>query len=435
MSMLDRRSAILGSLVAGTLPALVQGAPDEGASRATEPLRLRLQEDLKTHAGFGVKRSGGPGDRATAQWIAARLGASGFEVRTDPFDVPFFEPALAELRCPGGAGVPLFVQPAAVATAPEGLTAPVAAVYSAFDAPAAKDRIALVVLPYSRHAAIFSQDIDALLKATARAQPRAIVLVTTGPTGQVIGLNTRRDPVVPMPLALMAPADLPTVLAATGTAAPSRLTITGTTGMRSSWNVIATRRRAAQWLVISTPRTGWFDCVGERGTGTAVFLELCAWSARRWPDLSILALNTGGHEIDFSGLHKAVAAGPPPRQTRLWAHVGASLACRQAHLLVGRSLGMLDVADTQRALMATEGLLPAAAQSFAGLAGLETPIRVIPGAGELGDIVARGYRNAFAVIGAHRWFHTQQDTLDKVNAALLHPVYAAHRRLIEHRLG
>jgi len=334
------------------------------------------------------------------------------------------------LSFPGGITFEVFVQPVALTTAPLGLTAQVAPVYSVYDAPAARDKIALVVLPYSRHAALFQPDIAALIAATVKEGPRAVVLVTTGPTGRIIALNTREHAVAAVPLALMAPADLPGVLEAIHKDNQGTLTITGTSGMRPTWNIIATRKRGVKWLVISTPRTGWFTCVGERGTGTAVFLELCAWAARSYPDLSILALNTGGHEIDFSGSHRALHLAPPPERTAMWAHIGASVAVRDSHILVDREIGLLDVADTNRALMLSEGLMSSGARCFAGLPGLEEPIRVIPGVGELGDIVAGGYRKAFTVVGAHRWFHTREDTLDKVDARLLTPVLAAHRQLI-----
>ena len=42
-----------------------------------------------------------------------------------------------------------------------------------------------------------------------------------------------------------------------------------------------------------------------------------------------------------------------------------------------------------------------------------------------------GLARAFAAIGQHRWFHTQQDTIDCVDARLLVPVLAAHRKMIE----
>lgn len=398
-------------------------------------LLAQFSADLKTHAGFGIKRSGSQGDRATAGWISQRLKASGFSVETLPFDVPFFEPKKAELSFAGGKSTSLFVQPVAVTTPEAGITAPVVPVYSIYDAPAVEDKIAVVILPYGRYAAIFVGEVERLLSATAKARPRAIVLVTTGPTGKAVGLNTRAEPVVPMPLAFLAPEDLEGVREFVATRATATLVVEGDAGLRPSWNVIGRRERGDRWLALSTPRTGWFDCASERGTGTAVFLELADWAARHYPDLSIVALNGGAHEIDFGGIHEAMAYAPPPERTAVWAHIGAALATRQAHLLGGRNLGLLNIAESERIVMATDPMMDAAAKYFAGLPGLETPAEVMPGAGELGDIVARGYKNAFAVLGLHRWFHTSEDTLDKTDAKLLLPVYEAHRRMIQGALG
>ena len=34
-----------------------------------------------------------------------------------------------------------------------------------------------------------------------------------------------------------------------------------------------------RWIAISTPRSGWYGCVAERGTGTVAFLELADCTA------------------------------------------------------------------------------------------------------------------------------------------------------------
>jgi hypothetical protein len=65
------------------------------------------------------------------------------------------------------------------------------------------------------------------------------------------------------------------------------------------------------------------------------------------------------------------------------------------------------------------------------LTGLEEAAPIRAQAGELSTFTDRGYANAFAVIGVHRWFHTVGDTLDCVDADLLAPVLEAHRRTIE----
>ena len=91
----------------------------------------------------------------------------------------------------------------------------------------------------------------------------------------------------------------------------------------------------------------------------------------------------------------------------------------------------LELADPFRTLMTTPAVRAQAAQAFAGLTGLEEPVAVRPQAGELSTFTDRGYANAFAVLGQNSWFHTVEDTLERVDASLLTPVLRAHQRLIE----
>ena len=428
MKTLRRRDFLAASAVSA---AALRTATPAGASATSRSDRLqeRLAEDLARHAGFGDKISGGKGDLATAAWIAERLDRSGYRVERTELDIPSFDAHETKLTV-GANTIEVFAQPVVVATPSQGITAPVAIVHDLYAAVAARDRIALIILPFERHASVFSRTVAPLLNAVVRAGAKAAVLVPTGPTGQIVALNTRITPVAPIPLAVIAPAELPAVLKAIQADQPATLTITGTNGTLTTPNIVGTRKRGPSWLVISTPRSGWFGCVSERGTGTAAFLELSAWAAKQFSGLSILAINSGGHEYDFSGMHRAMGSAPPAEQTQLWAHIGAGLATRDSLELGGRMLGMLPSADPQRVLMATDDLLMGAAKAFDGISGLERPIAILPGAGELSGIIDRGYRRAFGVLGVHRWFHTRDDSLDKVDAGLLLPVVEAHKRMI-----
>jgi hypothetical protein len=404
------------------------------ATSPSEGLREQLAEDLASHAAFGDKISGGQGDLATAEWIAGRLERSGYSIETTKFDIPSFDARETKLTI-GANAIDIFAQPVVVATPPTGITAPVALVHDVYEAVGARDKIALIVLPFERHASVFSRTVAPLLNAAVQAGAKAAVLVPTGPTGKIVALNTRLTPVAPIAVAVIAPAEIPAVLKAIQGDQPATLTITGTSGTRTTPNIVGTRKRGLSWLVISTPRTGWFGCVGERGTGTAAFLELCAWAAQQFPELSVLAINSGGHEYDFSGMHRAMGSAPPAEQTLLWAHLGAGLATRDSLDLGGRDvggreLGLLPSADPQRVLMTTDNLRVDATAAFAGISGLERPIPILPGAGELSGMIDHGYRRAFAVLGIHRWFHTRDDGLDKVDAGLLLPVVEAHKRII-----
>ena len=421
------RSAVLGAAAAAHArwprPATAQSARSE-----EDALVARVRADLQQHAAFGDKFSGGPGDRATADWIADRLRRSGYRVEESDFSAPFFVKRVARLTA-GSSSSEVVPQAPVVPTGAAGITARLALVESAVGD--VRDRIALIVLPFGRHAALFAdRGIGRTVTDTARAGAKAIVIVTTGPTGEAIALNSPEEPFVKVPTAVLAPKHAERFVEAARSQSEATLVLDGDATHRPSRNIVARVERGDRWIVISTPRSGWYGCVAERGTGTAVFLELTDWAVRRFPALSIFATNTGGHEYFFAGSHRILDLAPAPAATRVWAHIGASLAVRDARDADGK-LVMLDTVDSQRNLMATDAARAAAAEGFRGLSGLETPGRVAAGAGELSTFTDRGYTSAFAVIGVHRWFHTVQDTLERVDARLLVPVLRAHQRTIE----
>jgi hypothetical protein len=65
------------ALTAGAIPLHGLLPPPVFAQSAADSMTTRIHADLAQHAAFGDKCSGGPGDRATADWIAGRLRRSG----------------------------------------------------------------------------------------------------------------------------------------------------------------------------------------------------------------------------------------------------------------------------------------------------------------------------------------------------------------------
>jgi hypothetical protein len=434
------RRALLGRLAlgagAGALAPLLPRrarAQNEAAAALTE----RLHADLARHAGFGDKFSGGPGDTATAEWIAARLRASGYSVAESEFDAPFFVKRAARLTA-GAVMTDVVAQAPVVTTGSAGVTAPLAQVNAAGDASAIGDvrgRIALIVAPFGRHAALFpDRGIGQSVRAAAHQGAAAVVIVTTGPSGEAIALNAPEEPFVPIPTAVLAPKHAEPFVSAARSGAEATLIIDGDATHRPCKNLVGRIERGDRWIAMSTPRTGWYGCVAERGTGTAVFLELADWVVRRFPDHSIFVMNTGGHEYFFAGSHRVLDQAPPPADTAVWAHIGATLAARAAEDR-GTEVVMLDTADPDRTLMATDAAREAATAGFAGIDGITGPVAVRPGAGELSTFTDLGYSHAFAVLGLHRWFHTVEDTLERVDAELVVPVLSAHQRTIELLVG
>jgi hypothetical protein len=395
----------------------------------------RLRRDLQMHASFGLKFSGGPGDTATADWVAKRLAGSGYRVEQSEFDAPYFTGRTTELRL-GTTAVEVVPQAPVLVTDARGVRAKLAIVEDDGNVGDVNGRIAVIVAPSARHAALFpTRGIGATVRAVAEGGAAAVVLITTGPSGEAVALNCPDEgPFVPVPFAILAPKLAYPVVAAARSGADAGLVVDGDATRRPCRNVVARLERGPRWIAMSTPRSGWYHCVAERGTGTAAFLEIADWLAREYPRHSVFLMNTGAHEYFFAGSHRVIDQAPPPEQTLAWAHIGATLAARDAEQVEGRWV-MLDTVDPQRSTMTTEKARDAVIASFAGLEGLEEPGLVRPQAGELSAFTDRGFDKAFACIGLHRWFHTIEDTIECVDARLLAPVVEAHQATITRLVG
>ena len=406
------------------------GATVAGPGRAqTNDLATlsRLDQDLRTHASFGLKFSGSPGDDATADWTSQRLHDIGYAVEVSEFDAPYFVRRNSTLRV-GAVDVDVVPQAPVRVTGPGGVAAPLALVENDDAIGNVRGRIAVVIAPFARHAALFpDRGIGSTVLGVADAGAVAIVLVTTGPSGEAVALNCPdAAPFAPVPLAILAPKLADPITAAARAGADARLIVDGDATRRRCKNVVGRLNRGSRWVAMSTPRSGWYQCVAERGTGQAAFLEIAAWLASEYPDHSVFVMNTGAHEYFFAGSHRVLDRAPPPEATVAWAHIGATLAARDATQIDGEWV-MLDSVDPERRTMTTEAAREAVTAGFSGLVGLENPGIVQPQAGELSTFTDLGYDKAFACIGLHRWFHTIADTIECVDARLLLPVVRAHQ--------
>ncbi|MBU2383821.1 MAG: hypothetical protein KJ861_14575, partial [Alphaproteobacteria bacterium] len=210
----------------------------------------------------------------------------------------------------------------------------------------------------------------------------------------------------------------------------ARLTIAGQGGVRPAWNLIGRRKPAGAGgtLVLSTPRSGWFGCAAERGSGIAVWLAAALWLARRG-DVDVELAATSGHEYEnLGGAAYLEDAAPSPSDTRLWVHVGANLAARDWHEWGERPL---PGPDSQRYLLAAPEVLDVFRRAFAGQPGLEAvyPATVEGSAGELTNILRAGHRAA-GFFGNHRFHHSRRDDLRCVSGTLVRPASEALRRAL-----
>jgi hypothetical protein len=425
--MTPSRRAVLGS--AGLLSLAAAGSAG-AAEPADAAETAELQATLETYFAFGDKASGGPGDIASGAWLEGELSRAGYACRRQPFEVPFFEARQASLAS-GAAQATVIPQAIVAPTGPRGLTAPLRLADAHSELTGA---IAVVVLPYKRWVALADAQVAGPLADAISRGAAGVVLVTTGPTGEAIALNvSTHRPAIEKPVAILAPKDAAPFLKAAAQGQTATLIVDGQGGKRSAFNLIARLdRKAAKTMVISTPRSGWFGCAAERGSGLAVWLDLARSLPRTTRGLNIELLATSGHEYEYvGGEHFLAEAAPPPAMTRLWVHIGASAAARDWQEL-GAQLLPLPSADAQRFLTATQDNLELTRRAFKGVTGLEATYlstKAMAG-GELVNVLNAGYRSAIGLYGVHRYFHTRGDDLRCVSGELVRPVAAAFRSVV-----
>ena len=427
-----RRDLLAGSgliVAAGSIPAIAAPDPKSGQTAA----------DLDRYIGFGIKATGGPGDNACGAWIEDQLRRAGYTVDRQSFDAPFFDVARAELSA-GSATAPVIPQAIAIPTGDNGVTGklvrtdPVAGPSSAL-----AGAIALIDLPYNRWSSALAKPIMDTTRTALAEGAVAAVIVTNGPTRRAIALNADgKAPMFDKPVAVLAPDKAAPFLVAAARGASGTLCVTGTGGRRPAFNLIGKIERGkGRWIVLSTPRSGWFTCAGERGPGIAAWLALARWARAALPDYNLALLCNSGHEYEYLGAEKALdAIAPPPASTAFWLHLGANVAARDWQEMGGGMLLPLPSADPQRFLVTSPALVEPARRAFAGQPGLESPYPTGQGsAGELTSILAAGYGAVAGIFGAHRFHHVAGDDSSCVSAPLVDRAIAACKQLIMESVG
>jgi hypothetical protein len=401
-------------------------------ARGQEDLGARVAADLDKYIGFGSKQAGGPGDNACGAWLSREIEGLGFRVEQQPVSVPWFAPERSELLC-GDAKATVWPQPIVVPTGQGGVSGPLVRIDGAGRPTGSlAGAIALLDLPFSRYSTAIAKPIRAPIEAAFAAGAAAVVVITNGPTGKVIALNADgRKPMFAGSVALLAPSDAGPFLAAAIRREKATLVVTGQGGRRPASNFIGRLDRGRKsWIAVSTPRSGWYGCAGERGGGIAAWLWLARWASKAVTGHNLAFICNSGHEYENLGAAEALkATAPKPEDTHFWLHLGANVASQDWHDLTGQVLPGI---DTQRYLSVTPGLLPLARAIFAGHVGLEAPYSSDTiSAGEQIEILAAGYRNVAAVFGLHRYHHVAGDDARCVSAANVAATARAFQRLLE----
>ncbi|MBI1359263.1 MAG: hypothetical protein GC155_03160 [Alphaproteobacteria bacterium] len=403
---------------------------------AADPLSgTSLMRDVETYVGFGIHRSGGAGDLATTDWFAKRWAALGYEIEQQHYEIPNADTTAATLSV-AGETFDGFGQPPLVFTSGEGLPAPLAMWDEAHPENVAK-RIAVVYVPAPSSGFSPSAAYRAAFAKAADAGAAAVLGVISGPSGEIVAINTPVDLKPTVPVLLIGEREKPRLDAAMAKGGDAVLRLEGPGGMRPASNTIARHGDTGPWLIVSTPQSGWFTCGGERGPGVAMSLALAEWAVQKKLPCRLCFVSNSGHEwIYFGGRQFQKSGAPEPADTAMWFHLGASYAAR-AYEQTPDGLKPLDTANPNCVLMVSDDLMASAQAAFAGQPGIGTPAAadVATSAGELTAVIEEGYKSFAGFWGGHALFHTPIDKADATTPQILETVARSVAKVIEDKLA
>lgn len=394
-----------------------------------------LMADVEAYVNFGTHRTGSPGDLATSDWFATHWTGLGYAIEQTDVTCPNADTQVAKLRI-GDEAFDGFAQPPLVFTPEGGLSAPLV-MWDAASPAAVSGKIAVVHVAREPNAPSPAPAYRAAIAACAKAGAKAAVLLMSGPSGEVVAINTPLTLQASIPILQIGEKERARLEAALKTGTPGKLIMEGPGGSRTGRSTIARRGDAGPWVIISTPQSGWFTCGGERGPGIAISRALAAWATTTKFPVRWLFIATSGHEWVDAGaeiFHHTQA--PKPEETALWFHLGASFAAR-AYAETPNGPVAQSTPNLGRALMASPDMVPLLEAAFAGQPVIEKPLAmdVKTALGEYRLVVEEGYPSSAGFWGYTAYFHTPIDGADSTTPEVMEPIARAVAKAIEARLA
>jgi len=440
---MNRRELMAGAgalALAGCSPATPSA--DGAGVGATVPISAdpfagaNLMADVEAYVGFGTHRTGSPGDLATSDWFAGHWRPLGYEIEQTEVEAPNADTTAARLTF-GGESFDGFAQPPLAFTPEAGITGKLVR-WDAASASAVKGAIAYIHVPRAAGAPSPAAAYREAFQKSAAAGAIGAVAVVSGPSGEVVAINTPVAMALPMPVLQLGEKLKARVDALADAASDVTLTITGPGGTRKGKNTIARYGAEGPWVIISTPQSGWFTCGGERGPGIAMSRALSEWAIKQSFPVRWLFIATSGHEWTDHGAHLFhQTQAPKPSETALWWHLGAGFGARQYDEAPDGSLVQRDTPNVGRALMATPDLLPLCEAAFAGHPVIDKPMPadLARALGEYRLVLEEGYPSGAGFWGYNAKFHTPNDGADSTTAEIMEPIMRAVAEVIAAKLA
>ena len=325
-------------------------------SCATKPtaetsIESRVAAAVQAYDSQGDHRTATEGDVAAANWLAAETLKAGCEAVLEPFDLSRVDPRACYVRASDRRidGVPLFD---ASFTDDRGLSGRLGPLGS-------EAEIGLTESEPSRLTDPGSEARRAVLTEVRQSRHKAVILITRGSRPGLFLLNAP---------AFTKPFGPPTLQVSSSEAAWLHEQARLGTEVTFVANVDRTPAQASNVvaqlagsdhnlapIVVSTPRSGWWTCAGERGGGLACWLEAVRALAVLKPKRDCLFAAFSGHEISWLGMRDYLRRRPDlVKRAHLWLHFGANIGVPQQPNMINSSDDMLE--QWAAAAMEKEGL-------------------------------------------------------------------------------
>lgn len=387
----------------------------------------QLFSTVQKYVSLGEHRTGTPTDLATSEWLGKELVSYGYDVKYQEFPIRQF--FLEKVYLSSGKvtvkAFPLWWVNEQIDRVVTGtlVDASKAKAYN-------KSNIALIHLPLKQKRANPKIYIDSLINRGVTG----IVAITDNQSGEIEAYNTSKDQKPwKVPIVLIAPKDSASVLSFVKSGKPVTLGINGTFKDVKGRNVYGTIGNGDQYIVISTPISGWFTCGGERGSGIAIWLSLAKWAASEKSKYTFVFTGNSGHEHAFTGAHEFLERNAPPvEKTHLWIHFGAGAATLEWKTTASGLVKQTNV-DPKRRFFYNDPVKNSFNTAFAGINAVKVLANENPG-GELAYVARKGYKRFAGVSYGHPFFHVNTDDTNTTSPEILEETAKAFKDFIKEEI-
>lgn len=384
----------------------------------------QLFSTVQKYVSLGEHRTGTPTDLATSDWLGKELASYGYDVKYLEFPIRQFFPEKVSLSS-GKETIKAFP----LWWVNESINRTVTGTLVEADKVKAytKSNIALIHLPLKQQKGNPKKYIDSIINMGVKG----IVAITDNQSGEIEAYNTNKDQQPwKVPIILIAPKDSAKALAFVKTGAAVTLAINGTFKEVKGRNVYGTIGNGEQYIVISTPISGWFTCGGERGSGIAIWLSLAKWAASLKSKYTFVFTANSGHEHAFKGAHEYLERNAPPvEKTHLWIHFGAGAATLEFKNTASGLVKQTN-ADPKRRFFFNDPVKNSFNTAFTGINAVKVLANENPG-GELIYVAQKGYKRFAGVSYAHPFFHVKTDDANTTSPEILEETAKAFRDFIK----